>query len=83
MKTMYEVNLRAFPVQLRDRDTGAVTDDVIVLEKKQLQAAQLVGQSSKELIQRFYNRMGKDVLDIGKPVRKDVVLDLQELYENA
>lgn len=82
MKTIFELHLRAFPVQLLDRDTGSITDDVIVLEKKHLQAAQLVGESSKELIHRLYGRMGQEVLEIGKPERMEVPLDLQELYLN-
>ena len=80
MKTIFELHLRAFPVQLLDRDTGSITDDVIVLEKKHLQAAQLVGESSKELIHRLYGRMGQEVLEIGKPERMEVPLDLQEIY---
>lgn len=80
MKTTFDLNLRAFPVQLRNRDTGTITNDVIVLEKKHLQAAQLVGESSKELIHRLYGRMGQDVLEIGKPERMEVPLDLQEIY---
>lgn len=80
MKTTFDLHLRAFPVQLRDRDTGSITHDVIVLEKKHLQAAQLVGESSKELIHRLYGRMGQEVLEIGKPERMEVPLDLQEIY---
>ena len=55
-------------------------EDTIVFTKGQLQAAQLVGQSSKELICRAYNRAGYTVLDIGKARKQVVSLDLEGLY---
>jgi len=39
--------------------------DLLVLDKQQLQAAQIVGQSSKELICRIYNQRGYKALDVG------------------
>ena len=82
MKTIYELTIRAFPVKAEDMQTGEISTDTIVLDKQRLQAAQLVGESSKELIHRIYSRMGQDVLEIGKPERMEVPLDLQELYMN-
>ena len=55
------------------------TEDLIVLTKAQLQAAQLVGQSSKELIERLYNRQGYGVQDIGRAKKQEVCLDLEEM----
>ena len=66
---------------LRDERTGEITQSSIILDKQRLQAAQLVGQSSKELIQRFYNRKGYRVLDIGTPVRRSLDLSLEDLWE--
>ena len=49
---------------------------LLTLDKRQLQAAQLVGQSSNELIFRIYNRQGFYVLNIGKPIKREVRVDL-------
>ena len=79
MKTTVTLTLRAFPVKVKDMRTGAVSTDVVTLTKEQLQAAQLVGISSKELVQHMYNREGYRVLEIGKPRREDVRISLSEL----
>lgn len=76
MNIPININVRVFPVSLRDERTGAVSEDTIVLTKHQLQAAQTVGQSSKELICRIFNREGYRVLDIGKAVKRDISVDL-------
>ena len=70
MKNCIIIEARRFPVVIRNNVTGEVTDDTITLSKQQLQAAQLVGQSSKELICRLYQRQGCKVLDIGKAEKK-------------
>lgn len=80
MKNTITVQLRSFAVLIEDQRTGRIKDDVLVLSKEQLQAAQLVGQSSKELINRIYNREGYKVLDIGKAARKEAVIDLEGLF---
>lgn len=41
------------------------------------------GEKSVELIYRLFNRQGYKVLDIGKPVKKEIVVDLTELYREA
>ena len=80
MKTTFALYVRVFPVTIEDQRTGQIQEDIVVLEKQQLQACQLVGQSSKELIQRIYNRAGFHVLDIGKPEKREIQLKLDELY---
>lgn len=80
MKTDYTIQLRVFPVTIRDNRTGQITEDKIFLDKEHLQAAELVGQSSKELICRLYNRNGFKVLDIGTAERRTVTVNLAELY---
>lgn len=75
------IETRRFPVTLRDERTGEITQDHIILDKRCLQAAQMVGQSSKELIQRFYNRQGFRVLEIGTPERRSLDLSLEDLWE--
>lgn len=81
MKTTFIIQARRFPVRIHDRSTGAERDDSIILTKEHLQAAQLVGQSSKELIHRLYERDGCAVLEIGKPERREISLNLEELYQ--
>ena len=61
---------------IRDQRTGEQREDLLTLDKRQLQAAQLVGQSSNELIFRIYNRQGFYVLNIGKPIKREVRVDL-------
>lgn len=80
VKTEIAIQARAFPVVVEDQRTGEQAGDTIVLTKEQLQAAQLVGQSSKELIYRMYNRQGFKVLEIGSPVKREVTLNLGELF---
>lgn len=83
MKTYQEIQLRAFDVRIRDERTGEEMEDTIVFTKTQLQAAQVVGQSSKELIYRAYNRAGFTVLDVGKAHKAEARLDLEGLYREA
>ena len=75
--TYQTIHLRRFTVQIRDERTGETRQDAIVLSKEQLQAAQLCGQSSKELIYRRFNRAGFTVLDIGKAEKRTIQLDLE------
>ena len=75
------IEARRFPVTLRDERTGEIIQSSIILDKQRLQAAQLVGQSSKELIQRLYNRKGYRVLDIGTPERRSLNLSLEDLWD--
>ena len=76
MNNQIVIQTRTFPVSLRDERTGSVSMDTVVLTKDQLRAAQTVGQSSKELICRIFNREGYRVLDIGKAVKRDISVDL-------
>lgn len=83
MKTVMNINVRVFPVKIRDDRTGLTMDDTIVLEKARLQAAQLVGMDSKDLIRRLYNQQGYKVLEVGQPVKKEILLDLKQLYTQS
>lgn len=77
MKNTITLNLRVYPVVIEDtRRPGEVQDDIITLEKSQLQAAQIVGQSATELIYRIYNRQGYKVHEIGKPHKLPYTVDL-------
>lgn len=81
MNTTYDLTIRAFPVKIEDERTGEVHSDTIVLDKQRLQAAQLIGESSKEIIQRIYHRQGYKVLDVGKPDKLTVKMNLDRIYE--
>lgn len=80
METTITLQVRAFPVTIRDQRTGEESENTIIFTKQQLRAAQIVGQSSKELIRREYDRKGYTVLDIGKADKRQIELDLYELY---
>ena len=76
MRTIATIYTRRFPVTSRDERTGAEMQDYITLDKAQIQAAQLVGLSSKELILDHYNRHGFRVLDIGKAEKGRIEVEL-------
>lgn len=80
MKTTYDLQIRAFPVRVRDERNNWEQTDIIVLDKARLQAAQLVGQSSKELIERIYSKQGYKVLEIGKADKMTVAFQLENVY---
>ena len=81
MRNIVTLETRRFSVIVKNNIDGEVIQDTIVLSKQQLQAAQLVGQSSKELICRAYQRQGYKVLDIGKAEKKTIAVDLDTLWE--
>lgn len=83
MTTYQDIQLRRFTVQIRDERTGEVRQDAITLSKEMLQAAQLCGQSSKELICCIYNRAGYRVLDIGKAEKRTIPLDLEGVFNEV
>ena len=83
MKTTITLQLRRWPVVIRDERTGEVRRDTVVLEKGALQAAQIVGQSSKELIYRIFNRQGYRVLDIGTATKASAVIDLDDAFSSG
>lgn len=80
MKNEITLNLRRYPVKVRDDRSGDARDSYITLDKSQFQACQLVGQSSTDLIYRLYNRKGYTVLEIGKPIKLPVTVDLDKLW---
>lgn len=80
MKTTLTLQLRAFRVTFKDRETGDEWVEPVVLDKDTLRAAQIVGQSSKELIYRLAARQGLHVLDIGAAEKREVTVNLEELY---
>lgn len=78
------IHLRRFRVALRNREAGEEVTVFLTLDKSQLQAAQLVGESSKELIERFAARNGYELLGvIGKPDKLTVTLPLDELWRRG
>ena len=83
MKTTIRLTLRRFHVVIKDQRTGEVSNDTITFDRRTLNAAGLVGQSSAELIYRHYNRQGYKVLDVGEADKLNVSVDLSELADMA
>ena len=81
MKHTITINTREYPVTLRDERTGEISTDMITLSKEELRAARIVGESSTDLIYRCYNRQGFRVLDVGKPIKREISIDLTELSQ--
>ncbi len=66
--------------QIKTIDKSRIKGYLGKLTKEQLRAAGIVEQSSKELIHRICNREGYTVLNIGKPERKTLEVNLNELW---
>ena len=81
MKTEISLHLRQFPVLAHDHRTGEEEAITVTVAKQQLQAAQIVGQSSKELIERLCEKQGYSSIEIGKPDKLAVTVDLDKLVE--
>ncbi len=78
------INLRRFHVNLKSKETGEEVSVFLTLDKATLQAAQTVGQSSKELLGRIADRNGYDLVDvIGKPDKMAVTVPLDELWRRG
>lgn len=80
MKTEKMITVRAYPVEIRDERTGEKMKDTIVLDKDMLRAAAAIGMGDEDLIYRLYNRKGYRVFEIGKPVKADLSVNLDDLY---
>lgn len=83
MKNIITVEARRFPVLAVKKDNQEPYSIHIVLTKEQLRAAQIVGQSSKELIHRICDRQGYKVLEIYKAEKKTIPVDLDRLWGGA
>lgn len=81
MKNQIDIVLRVFPVTVRDNRTGQEEAFMLPIAKQQLQAAQVVGQSSKELLERLCAKQGYVLLETGIPDRRSITLDLGKLLE--
>ena len=81
MNNQINLTVRCFGVTVKDERTGATSTDMIALSKEELRAAQIVGESSTDLIYRRYNRQGFRVLDVGKPIKREISIDLTELSQ--
>lgn len=82
MKTEVKIQVRAYPVGLKDHRTGETCSDIIVLSKEMLQAAGLIGMTDEDLIYRAYNRKGYKVLKIGAVRKNEIAVDLNQLYKD-
>lgn len=78
MKNGITIETGRLPVVIKNSATGEILHDTIILSKKQLQAAQIVGRS---FIQRLYQQNGFKVLDIGMVEKKTINVDLAALWD--
>lgn len=83
MKHSITIEARKFEVTAECKETKEVTTDSIILTKAELQAAQLIGSSSKGVICGIYGKKGYAVLDIGKAQRRTLTVDLDALWYGA
>lgn len=76
--SIIKISALRFPVKVKIGEHTSVV--YVILTKEQLQAAQIIGESSKEVIQRFCSRNGYEVLDIGKADRRTLEINLNEMW---
>ena len=81
MTNQINLTLRQFPVVAHDHRTGKEEAITVTVTRDQLRAAGVVGQSSKELIERLCERQGYTVIEIGQPDKVTVTVDLDKLVE--
>lgn len=81
MKNEINLTLRRFPVLAHDHRTGQEEAITVTVTKEQLRAAQIVGQSSNEFVERLCEQQGYTVLEIGKPDKLAATVDLDKLVE--
>ena len=81
MTNTINLTLRQFPVVAHDHRTGKEEAITVTVTRDQLRAAGVVGQSSKELIERLCGRQGYTVIEIGQPDKVTVTVDLDKLVE--
>lgn len=80
MKTEIKIPVRVYSVKIKDTRTGEKKNDVIVLTKEQLRAGAMFDLGDEDIIYRTYNRQGFRVLEIDKPEKAELTVDLHELY---
>lgn len=78
MKTEIKIPVRVYPVELKDTRTGERITDTIVLEKSRIQAGAMFDLGDEDIIYRIYNRQGYRVLEIGKPQKVELTIDLEK-----
>ena len=80
MTSEIKIPVRVYGVTIKDTRTGEVSEDRIVLEKSRLQAGALFDLGDEDIICRIYNRKGYRVLEIGKPEKVELTIDLEKSY---
>ena len=81
MKTEFIIQTRCFPVRIRDQRTGEELNDTIVFELNQLRAAAGMGLDHESVVHEKYNKMGYWVMEIGKPKKSTMTINLEELHK--
>ena len=84
MNNTIKIHMELFPVMVYDhRNGGNEVAITVPVTKEQLHAAQLVGQSSTELIERLCERQGYTVTAIGRNTDLPINLDLDLLVKKC
>lgn len=81
MKNTLTIMDQHFPVLVHDHRTGQEEAITVTVTKDQLRAAQIVDQSSNELVERMLDRQGYAVIEIGAPDCITITLDLEKLVD--
>ena len=79
VESIVRISALRFPVEVQDGANGTETV-MVILTKEQLNAARIIGESSKEVIHRLCGRKGYKVVDIGKPERRTLEVNLSEMW---
>lgn len=77
-----EIHLLRFYARVWDPAREENREEAVTLTKDHLRAAGLVGQSSKELLQRICERQGLQLLEAGKAERRTIAFNLDSLWDS-
>lgn len=70
MTSFIELRLLLFPVELLDLRTGREAEDTIVMTEDQIDAAEILGFTTRDLIYEIYRRADAKVMRVGTPIKR-------------
>lgn len=76
------IHLRCYEVTILDMRTNETKTDSIIIDKQALQAAQIIGLSSDNVIKKYYSKKGYRVIKTGVPVKKSVTVDFKSMINS-
>ena len=86
MKNLKTINMTGYTVEyvdLRQNKPRTVNKETVVLDADTIRAAAVVGVDITDHIKRFFERGGYSVISVAKGDKREVVVDLKELYRGA